>query len=49
MLHMTEEDRPTIEANVDEYGDSYCRDISADDRKGVCASPFPVLYSSLIN
>jgi DNA ligase-4 len=35
MLHITDKDRPMIEANVDEYGDSYCRDISADELKGV--------------
>jgi hypothetical protein len=32
---MTEEDRNIIERNVDEFGDSYCRDITTDGLKKV--------------
>jgi DNA ligase-4 len=42
MLHMTDAYRPIIESNVDEYGDSYCRDVSADELKGVWSHTFKI-------
>jgi hypothetical protein len=47
MLHITDVDRPMIDANVDEYGDSYCRDISAEELKGVCTSSAALFSSTL--
>ncbi|TVY21804.1 DNA ligase 4 [Lachnellula arida] len=35
MFHMTEEVRESIEGNVDDYGDSYARDVNSDELKRI--------------
>jgi DNA ligase-4 len=35
MLHIAEEDREVIEGNVDEFGDSYCRDINVEELRRI--------------
>lgn len=35
MLHMAEKDRQMISQNIDEFGDSYCRDVTVNDLKVV--------------
>lgn len=35
MLHIADKDREAIAHNVDEFGDSYCRDVAIEDLKTV--------------
>lgn len=35
MLHIADKDREMIAQNVDEFGDSYCRDVTVEDLKSV--------------
>lgn len=37
MFHMLDDIRAEIETNVDEYGDSYARDVSVDDLRRIMA------------
>ena len=38
MFHVTPDSNEEIEGNIDDYGDSYARDVTADDMKRVLAS-----------
>lgn len=35
MFHIIEKDKEEIEINIDEYGDSYVRDVTVDELKDV--------------
>ena len=35
MLYIADADREMVEGNVDEFGDSYCRDVSVEELKGI--------------
>lgn len=41
MFHIIEKDKEQIESNVDEYGDSYVRDVTVDELKDVSKINLP--------
>ena len=41
MYYTTEEDFSIIERNVDEFGDSYCRDVTAEGLREVTKTFLP--------
>lgn len=41
MWYVTDQDREMIEQNTDEYGDSYCQDVTVDQLKEACVIIWP--------